>query len=202
MGLLSLVLILGVFEAVAPSVQAISVEGMPTWEAQLVSILQLVFNTVPPAVLAGFGWTLFGFLRYKAGDDEVSYDLTKMAQTFTWFITIITPMTYGLSQVGQGIPLSTAITTVIMAFKSVLNQLSTATQQPAGTPPLGTGTSPTPTPPPAQTMLYDIELTYLEGMPPSAVTKTLTGITQQQLDSYKIGLGGVKGLKILKSYPG
>jgi hypothetical protein len=199
MGLLTLVLILGVFQAVAPSVQGISVEGMPTWEAQLVNVLQLVFNTVPPAVLAGFGWTLFGFLRYKAGDDEVNYDLTKMAQTFSWFITIITPMTYGLSQVGQGVPLSMAITTVIMAFKSVLSQLSTTTQQPGTTLPPGTGT--TPTPPPSQT-LYDIELTYLEGMPPAAKTVTLTGITQQQLDSYKVGIGGVTGVKILKSYSG
>jgi hypothetical protein len=127
MGLICVVIALGFVVAVTPSVQTIDTAGMPTWEVELVGVLQLIVNVVPTSVLAGFGWTLFGYIRFKAGDNEVDYDLTKMAQTVAWFTGLITPLTYGLGT--SGLPLGTAITTGIMALKSVLNQLTTAMQQ-------------------------------------------------------------------------
>jgi hypothetical protein len=112
---------------------------LPTWEAQLIGVLQLIVNNAPTGVLAAFGWTLFGYLRYKAGDTEVQYDLTKMSETIAWFLALILPLSYA-----SNLPFATLVTVIISGAKSVLNQFAEQMSQPtptsatkASTPPAG-----------------------------------------------------------------
>jgi hypothetical protein len=139
-GLIAVAIALVFLSAVAPTVQAINTAGMPTWEAQLVGVFQLVVDVFPAGVLAGFGWSLFGYLREMAGDTETEYDLTKLSQTVLWFVGIITPVAYGLNNVALG----TGIATAFMTLKAVVNQFVT-TEQNAAASVLPAGTSPTPT---------------------------------------------------------
>lgn len=127
-GVLVVIFVLGFLSIIAPGVQAISTQGLPTWEAQLIGVLQLILNSAPVAVLAAFAWTLFGYLRYKAGDAAVQYDLTKLSQTVSWFLAFILPLTYATS-----LPLATLTTVLIVGAKAVLNQFLELMSQPAPT---------------------------------------------------------------------
>jgi hypothetical protein len=127
-GVLVVIFALGFLSVVAPGIQAISTEGLPAWEAQLIGVLQLIVNNAPTGVLAAFGWTLFGYLRYKAGDAAVEYDLTKMGETTAWFLAFMLPLTYA-----SNLPFATLITVVISGAKSVLSQFVDQMKQPAPT---------------------------------------------------------------------
>jgi hypothetical protein len=127
-GVLAVIFVLTMLSVIAPGIQAISTEGLPMWLAQLIGVLQLIVNNVPTGVLAAFAWTLFGYLRYKAGDTTVQYDLTKMSQTIAWFLAFILPLTYATN-----LPLATFATVIISGAKSVMNQFIEQMNQPAPT---------------------------------------------------------------------
>ena len=127
-GVLVVVFALGLLSVITPEIQAISTEGLPMWEAQLIDVLQLIVNNVPTGVLTAFGWTLFGYLRYKAGDTEVQYDLTKMSETIAWFLGFILPLSYA-----SNLPFATLVTVIISGAKSVLNQFVEQMSQPTPT---------------------------------------------------------------------
>jgi type II secretory pathway component PulF len=130
LGVVAVVVALAFIITVAPAVQAVNTTGMTGLELGLVQIAQLLTTSAPIAIIAGFAWSLFGYLRYKAGDNTVNYDLTQLAQTVAWFMGIITPFTYGLNAVNlNGVPLATIIAQGFMTFKAVINQLQTTTQQ-------------------------------------------------------------------------
>jgi hypothetical protein len=129
-GILIVVVSLGFISIVAPAVEAISVEGMPDWEAQLVYLSQMIVKALPPGVMAAFGWTLFGYLRYKSGDSAIQYDLTKMSETVAWFLAFILPLTYA-----SNTPLAVFITVIISGVKSVLSQVIEKMTHPAPTSP-------------------------------------------------------------------
>ena len=117
-GIIILVAALAVLEFLSPAVMNIDTSTLPGWEAQTVVVIQHFFAVTPVALLAGFGWSIFGFLRYKFGDQTVQYEVTKLYETWTWFEGILVIIAAGLP-----LPLSIAVSGVIMAVKSVLNTL-------------------------------------------------------------------------------
>jgi uncharacterized membrane protein len=130
LGVIIVVVALAFVVSAAPAVQSVNTTGMTGLLLGLVQIAQLLTAAAPVAIIAGFAWTLFGYLRYKAGDNTVNYNLTQLAQTVAWFMGIITPFTYGLNAVNlNGVPLATIIAQAFMTFKAVINQLQTSIQQ-------------------------------------------------------------------------
>jgi hypothetical protein len=153
-GILAVIISLAFLAFVAPTVQSYyhSVFGQPIgstsaiinstsatvvlqyqWENTLVYIGNLLVTSLPVSILAAFAWTLFGYVVYKAGDNEVEYDLTKLTQTITWFSALITPLSFGLGSVliptvTGSITVAATITTVLMAIKSIINQAQTTAQ--------------------------------------------------------------------------
>lgn len=125
-GLIAVAIALVFVSYVAPTIQAVSTVGLPTWEIQLVGIMKWLVDVFPPSIVAGFGWSLFGYLREKAGDTTVNYDLSRLSQTLLWFIGIATPAAYSLNNVAWG----TGIAAGFMAVKAVINQFVTASQPP------------------------------------------------------------------------
>lgn len=125
--LLILAVALAVLEFVASSIAAIDVTYLSPWEVQLVEVIQYFFKVVPIALLGGFAWSLFGYLKYKFGDATVSYELDKFTATLMWFVGIMAPICAALPP-EQGL----AVSGVIMAIKSVINSFQTP--QPSVTP--------------------------------------------------------------------
>jgi hypothetical protein len=117
MGLLCITLVAAFISVVAPAVQEIDTTYMPTWEVQLVVILKLIVTVLPTGIVASYGWTLFGYIRYKVGDDTITYDLTKLTQTSAWFMSLLTPLTYATNP-----QIAVVATTIIVGIKSVINQ--------------------------------------------------------------------------------
>jgi len=117
-GVLLLIAALAALEFVQPAVMSIDVSALPGWQVQAVIVVQHFFTATPIALLAGFGWSIFGFLRYRFGDPTVQYELNRQYETFVWFEGIIIIVAAGLPT-----PLATAIAGVIMAVKSVFNAL-------------------------------------------------------------------------------
>jgi hypothetical protein len=129
-GAIIVVVALAFVITVAPAVQSVDTSGMTGLELGLVQVAQLLTSSAPIAIIAGFAWSFFGYLRYKVGDNTVDYDLTQLTQTVAWFMGIITPFSYGLNAVSlNGVPLATVIAQSFMAFKAVINQLQTSIQQ-------------------------------------------------------------------------
>ena len=128
-GALIITLALAVLQFFQPAVMSIDTSSLPSWQVNAVIVVQHFFRVTPGALLAGFGWSVFGFLRYKFGDTTVQYELTRMNETLLWFegITII---------VAAGLPTqyALAISGVIMAIKSVLNTYRSAPPLPAAGP--------------------------------------------------------------------
>jgi hypothetical protein len=123
LALITIAIALAFIGYIAPNIQAIvTTPEMPTWEVQLIVIAKLVTNVFPPTILMGFGWSLFGYLREKAGDATVTYDLTRLAQTALWFIGIATPIAYSMNNTYYG----TGIASGFLALKAVINQFVTA----------------------------------------------------------------------------
>jgi len=116
--LLILTIALAVLEFTAPSIAAIDTTYLADWEVRLVQIVQYFYNYIPTALLGGFAWSLFGYLRYKFGDESIAYDITKFETTLMWFVGIMTPVCSALPT-----ELGLAVTGIIMAVKSILNQL-------------------------------------------------------------------------------
>jgi hypothetical protein len=117
-GALILVISLAVLTLLAPAVAVIDTTGMPSWEIQVVAIVQHFFVNTPWALLGGFAWSLFGFLRYNFGDTTVQFETDKLYITWMWFEGILVIVAAGFPT-----PIAMAITGIIMAVKSVFNQL-------------------------------------------------------------------------------
>jgi len=120
-GALILIVSLAVLQFVQPAVMSIDTSTLPSWEVQVVVVVQHFFEVTPIALLAGFGWSLFGYIRYKLGDQTVQYEVEKLYSTFMWFEGMIVIVAVGLPA-----PLATTIAGIIMAVKSVFNALKTA----------------------------------------------------------------------------
>ena len=128
-GALIIIVSLAVLQIIQPTVVSIDISSLPSWQVGVIVVVQHFFRVTPVALLAGFGWSVFGYLRYKFGDTTVQYELTKMNETIVWFegITII---------VAAGLPTqyALAISGVIMAIKSVLGTYRSAPPLPAAGP--------------------------------------------------------------------
>jgi len=125
-GALILIVALAVLQIIQPAVIVIDTSKLSGWQVDIVAVVQHFFTATPFALLAGFGWSIFGFLRYKFGDPTVQYELNKQYQTFVWFEGIIIIVSAGLPT-----PLATAIAGIIMALKSVFNALKNPPALPA-----------------------------------------------------------------------
>ncbi len=127
-GALVLIVAVAVLEFLQPAVIAIDTSTMAGWESQFVILVQHFFQVTPIALIAGFGWSFFGYLRYRFGDQTVLFEVDKLYSTWMWFEGVIIVVSVGL-------PLSwtTAITGVIMAVKSILTGMRTPPTQPAAT---------------------------------------------------------------------
>ncbi len=138
-GALILIVAIAVLEFLQPTVMAIDTSTMPGWESQLVILVQHFFQVTPIALIAGFGWSFFGYLKFRFGDQTVLFEVNKLYSTWMWFEAII-------AVVAVGLPLSwtTAIAGIIMAVKSILNQMggTPPAQPPATTEPTVTGPGP------------------------------------------------------------
>jgi len=139
-GILILIVAIAVLEYLSPAVMAIDVSTITVdWEVKAVYMLQSFFRVSPIALMAGFGWALFGFLRYKLGDVTVKFEIQKLYSTWMWFEGAII-----IFAAAFPIELSLGITAILMAIKSVVNSFLQAQVVEAPTP---TSTTPTPTPP-------------------------------------------------------
>jgi hypothetical protein len=119
------VVALALFEALAPSIAAIDTSTLTApWEVQLVIVIKYFFRVTPTALLGGFAWSLFGYLKYKFQNGAVSYELDKFTSTLMWFEGIIMPTAVALPQ-----EQALAVAGIIMAIKSVLNQFKTGAPQ-------------------------------------------------------------------------
>lgn len=115
-GALILLIALAVLQVIQPTVLTIDTSTLASWQTDIILVVQHFFRVTPVALLAGFAWSLFGFLRYKFGDSTVQYELTKMNQTLIWFEGILIIVAAGLPT-----PIALAVSGVIMATKSVLS---------------------------------------------------------------------------------
>jgi hypothetical protein len=144
-GLIAIAIAFVFLSAVGPSVEAyVLPANSPQWEVNAVYVIQEFFNFAPPAVLAAWGWSLFGYIRQYAGDSETEYDLTKLGQTIMWFIGIMGPVTVALGTNPNATGISAGISTGFMTLKAVWSQLQD-NEQAAIAGQLPAGTSPTPT---------------------------------------------------------
>ena len=139
-GILILIVAIAVLEYLSPAVMAIDVSTITVeWEVKAVYMLQSFFQNSPIALVAGFAWALFGFLRYKFGDASVKFEIQKLYSTWMWFegAIIIFAAAFPTN-------LSLGITAILMAVKSVVNSFLQANviETPTVTP------APTPTPTP------------------------------------------------------
>ena len=107
-------------EILQPTILSINAATLPGILKQVMILVQHFFTVTPIALLAGFAWSLFGYLRYKLGDVTVQYDVNKLYETWMWYEGLIILIAVALPP-GQ----AAAITTVIMAVKSVFNKLKT-----------------------------------------------------------------------------
>jgi hypothetical protein len=129
--LLIIVVVLAFLQILASSVAAIDVSGLSAWEVKLVDIVQYFFvKVLPTALLGGFAWSLFGYLRYKVGDATISYEMNKFSQTIMWWVGIMTPICAALPP-EQGL----AVSGVIMAIKSVVSSLISSLSAPQASTP-------------------------------------------------------------------
>jgi len=119
-GALVLIVAIAVLEFLRPAVMSINILELSAWQIQLVVVVQHFFEVTPIALLAGFTWAFFGFLRYKFSDQTVQFEVEKLYITWMWFEGILLLVAAGLP-----LPYSIAITGIIMAVKSVLNALRT-----------------------------------------------------------------------------
>jgi len=129
-GILLLIIALAVLQALQPTVVGIDTASLSSWQIQVVDVVQHFFAVTPIALLAGFGWSLFGWLRYKLGDQAVQFEVDKLYSTWMWFEAIIIVLATGFP-----LPISTAIAGIIMAVKSVFNQLKAPSTPTAPRPP-------------------------------------------------------------------
>jgi hypothetical protein len=119
-GTLILIIALAVLQVLTPGVVVIDISSLSGWQLDAVLVIQHFYKVTPIALLAGFAWSLFGFLRYNFGDQTLQYETDKLYQTWMWFEGILVIVAAGFP-----VPLSLAITGIIMAVKSVFNQLKT-----------------------------------------------------------------------------
>jgi len=119
-GALILIVALAVLQSLQPAIVDVDTSTFSGWQTQVVAVVQHFFTVTPLALLAGFAWSLFGFLRYKLGDQTVQFEVDKLYSTWMWFEGIIIVVAAGFP-----LPLSTAIAAIIMAVKSVLNTIKT-----------------------------------------------------------------------------
>ena len=129
-GTIILIIALAALALIQPTIMSIDTSTLTGWQIQIIVIIQHFFTVTPVALLAGFAWSLFGFLRYKLGDANVQYQVTKLYETWTWYEGLLLVIAAGLP-----IPYSLAISGIIMATKAVFNNLRATAPLPASVPP-------------------------------------------------------------------
>ena len=141
-GAIVLIAILAALEILSPAVLSVETSTMGDLEGKAMAVIKYFFEVTPIAILAGFGWSLFGFIRYKLGDAAVKYEVEKLYTTWAWFEGILIVITVGLP-----LPYSTAIAGIIMAIKSAFSTLRNP--PPLTTQPVSAQKTPTGPGPPA-----------------------------------------------------
>ena len=109
---------LAVLQFLAPSIVAIDTSNLAQWQIDVVQTIQYFFNYAPIALFGGFAWSLFGYLRYKFDDPAVVYDINKFSTTLMWWVGTMTPISLAMPK-----EWALAVTGILMAIKSVVNQL-------------------------------------------------------------------------------
>jgi hypothetical protein len=116
--ILIIIVALAVLEFLAPSIVAIDATNLPQWQVDVVQTIQYFFNYAPIALFGGFAWSLFGYLRYKFDNPAIVYDINKFSTTLMWWVGIMTPISLALPT-----KWGLAVTGILMAIKSIVNQL-------------------------------------------------------------------------------
>ena len=116
-GILAMLSVVTVLQALTPTLVGVDISTLPTWLAPYWETFVHFLETTKLAVICGFGWSLFGFLRYYYGDESVDFEVGKMVETWLWFEGMLLIFVAGLPK-----EYAMALSTAIMAIKSVLNQ--------------------------------------------------------------------------------
>ena len=109
---------IAILTAIQPYILGIDVSTLPDALKTLVQGFQHFFKVTPFAVGLAFTWSLFGFLRYYFGDQTTEYEIGKFLETWAWAEGAMLIFATGLPQ-----EYSAALTSIIMAIKSVAGQL-------------------------------------------------------------------------------